>query len=93
VWVLRRDTCADETGLFDSDAVYFFCDGQDGKTDFLNPESHVISDTDTRCITQRIPEIFGSSVSIGMFLQVITDTLLVNMTPRYFTLRKVSTPR
>lgn len=68
-------TSANESRLLDPDAIGFFCDGQDGVPHFLNPKGHVISNADPRGITQSIPKIFRRSVPIGVFLQIITDSL------------------
>ena len=68
-------TCADEARLFYADAVHFFSDGEDGVSDFFDPEGHVICNGNIGSVAQCVPKIFRCCISILVLLQVIAYAL------------------
>lgn len=72
----RVGTCADEARLFNANPVHFLGDGKDRVADLFDPEGHVICNGNIRSITQCVPKILRCCIPVGVFFQVIADSLL-----------------
>lgn len=75
-WAVKLGaTGAEETRLFDADAIDLFGDGEDGISNMLDPDFHVFIDGDIGSFAEGIPEVLRRSIPVGPLLQVITDSL------------------